>query len=99
QEAAYEAPGQYHFGESLVVAPVARPLDDDQMAGVSVWLPPGRWYDTAHGQAVRVRAAAGEWSERRYFLDEIPVFARAGAVLPASATPGGWAIPATSTWW
>lgn len=81
-DAAYEATGQYRLGDDLVVAPVVSPLESDQMAPVMVWLPPGRWYDTALGQMLNVRAAAGTWFDRRYLLSEVPVFAAAGAVVP-----------------
>lgn len=82
-DAAYEAPGQYHFGDHLVVAPVVTPVDEvDDMAGVRVWLPRGRWYDTALGQMIVVRSREGEWFDRRYFIDEIPVFAPGGTVVP-----------------
>lgn len=80
---AYRATGQYQFGDELVVAPVVEPIAHrDRMASARVWLPQGEWYDTAHGQALRVRNKDGEWFDRRYLLEEIPVFARAGAVLP-----------------
>ncbi|HNH39627.1 MAG TPA: DUF5110 domain-containing protein, partial [Microthrixaceae bacterium] len=46
------------------------------------WLPRGRWYDTALGETVTVRRADGEWFERRYLLQEVPVFATGGAVVP-----------------
>jgi len=81
-EHAYDAPGQYLFGDDLVVAPVVEPLGDDRMAPARVWLPRGEWYDTALGQRIVVRRASGDWVERRYLLDEVPVFAAAGAVLP-----------------
>lgn len=55
--AAYEASGQYHFGDAMVVAPVTSPNEDDAMAPVRVWLPRGEWYDLAHG--ARADADAG----------------------------------------
>ncbi len=78
---AYRAEGQYRFGDSLVVAPVVRPLEDDLMAPARVWLPKGRWYDTALGQSLNVRSARGRWFDRRYLLSEVPVFAADGAVI------------------
>ena len=81
RDAAYVADGQYLLGDDLVVAPVVTPLEDDRMAPVRVWLPRGRWYDTALGQTVTVRGREGEWFEHRYLLDEVPVFAAAGAVI------------------
>lgn len=80
-EAAYDAPGQYHLGDRMVVAPVVQPLDDDRMAGVRVWLPMGDWYDVAHGARVHVEDEGGAWLERRYLLSEVPVFVPAGTVL------------------
>lgn len=79
---AYAAKDQYYFGGDFIVAPVLTPVGEDTMAPVRVWLPKGRYYDTAHGALVNVRRSSGEWMERRYFLDEIPVFALAGTVIP-----------------
>ena len=81
-ESAYDAPGQYLLGERMVVAPVVSPLGDDSMAAVRVWLPHGEWYDVAHGARLRVEHAEGAWFERRYLLSEVPVFVRAGTVVP-----------------
>lgn len=75
--AAYEATGQYWFGGEMIVAPVTSPLSEDSMAAVDVWLPEGEWFDVAHG----ARLSAGH-HERRYLLNEIPVFVRAGAIIP-----------------
>ncbi|MFF5856753.1 glycoside hydrolase family 31 protein [Streptomyces sp. NPDC012751] len=69
------------LGDGLLVAPVLE-------AGTgrrAVLLPPGRWYDTAteevHEGPARVLVEAP--------LSRIPVFARAGAVLPVRAADGG----------
>jgi len=65
---------QYCFGSELLVAPVY----SGPSAQRSLYLPEGKWLDFwtgaayAGGQAIRVRAE----------LDQIPVFARAGAVIP-----------------
>lgn len=82
QDAAYRCPGQYRFGDEMVVAPVVGPLDDDSMAGVRVWLPEGQWFDVAHGQSVVAPGGDGAWFDRRYLLSEVPVFVRAGSVVP-----------------
>ncbi|MGB6057266.1 MAG: TIM-barrel domain-containing protein [Microthrixaceae bacterium] len=79
---AYGATDQYYFGGDFIVAPVLAPVEDDTMAPVRVWLPKGRYYDTAHGTLVNVRPSAGEWTERRYLLEEVPAFVVAGAVIP-----------------
>ncbi|MFF8019156.1 TIM-barrel domain-containing protein [Streptomyces sp. NPDC007929] len=69
------------LGDSLLVAPVLAPQTDRR----AVRLPWGRWYDTATGRAYdgpgRVLVDAP--------LARIPVFARAGAVLPVRGEDGG----------
>ena len=65
---------QYCLGSELLVAPVYWSPDRQRL----LYLPPGAWLDFwtgeryAGGQVIRVRAE----------LDQIPVFARAGAVIP-----------------
>lgn len=82
QADAYRAPGQYHLGADLIVAPAVSPRGDDAMAEVRTWLPPGEWYDTAHGARLVADGPRGRWVRRRYLLDEVPVYARAGSVIP-----------------
>lgn len=79
---AYEVSGQYHLGEGLIVSPVVGPRGDDAMAEVSTWLPPGDWYDVAHGRTLHDRTGVGRWVTSHYLLEEVPVFARAGTVVP-----------------
>lgn len=83
EPAAYEATGQYQFGDQMIVAPVVQPIDAlDQMAAGCTWLPRGEWYDTVLGRSIRVTSRRGRWLDERYLLDEIPVFVRAGAIVP-----------------
>lgn len=74
---AYETRSQYMFGDDMLVAPVTQPMTDG-VSTVSIWLPPGRWYDTNRGQVVD----GGRTITRDYRLDEVPVFIRAGAAIP-----------------
>jgi hypothetical protein len=84
-EAAYIFSGsQYLFGEALMVAPVTEPLDPlDTSAGESTartfWIPPGTWsfWNASHSFTGPLQLALDVFG-----LDEFPVFARAGAVLP-----------------
>lgn len=76
---AYAHETQYLFGDNLLVAPIVTPgQGSDYRASRMIWLPPGEWYHLLTderlqgGQTVTVNAA----------LDEIPVYARAGAPLP-----------------
>jgi len=66
---------EYLFGNDLLVAPIVKDYDE----GRSVYLPRGTWYDY--------------WTDRRYVgpvtvgvsapLDRMPLFVRAGAILPS----------------
>ncbi|MFC9691109.1 TIM-barrel domain-containing protein [Kribbella sp. NPDC056951] len=44
EEAAYSSPGQYLYGDSLLVAPITTP-NVGGVGSASVWVPPGTWTD------------------------------------------------------
>lgn len=77
QPQAYTSPSEYMFGEDMLVAPVTRP-GKDGVTSVSIWLPPGRWYDGNRGELLD----GGRTIIRDYLLDEVPLFVRAGAAIP-----------------
>ncbi len=73
---AWTKDSQYYFGDWLLVAPALSTQDTQ----VSVWLPEGTWYDffdpsVSHegGRTITVSAT----------LDQIPVFVKAGAIIPS----------------
>lgn len=79
--------GQYMFGPALMVCPVTKPMfygkDGEALTGedrtVSVYLPAGSdWYDL-HTQE---RYEGGQEIEVTAVLERIPVFVRAGSILP-----------------
>jgi len=78
---AYERGGQYMFGEDLLAAPVTRAGDSTgKCAAAEVWLPPGEWTDWFTG-----RTETGPKTLRRAVpLEEIPIFARSGAIIAAA---------------
>ena len=76
---AYQAPGQYYFGDELIAAPIASPVNASGLAAQKVWLPEGRWYDQATGHLL---SGGPVRLQRSYLLDEIPVFMRAGTPIP-----------------
>lgn len=81
---AFEALDQYAFGTELVVAPVVQPVERDSgVALTRVWLPPGTHYQFFTGE----RFEGGRWHEIRAGLADIPVFARAGAIVPLAPRP------------
>lgn len=76
---AYQSPDQYLFGDALLVAPVLAPADEKtEMASVQVWLPEGRWFDTARG----CFEDGGQVISRHYLVSEVPVFVHPGAIVP-----------------
>lgn len=84
-EAAYHCPDQYSFGSELLVAPFISPADPDtRQSRARVWLPPGDWFDFFRGDWY-----AGEgWTAVYGGLADIPVFAKAGAIVPLAVGDG-----------
>ncbi len=78
-EAAYNCPNQYYFGSELIAAPYTAPADPDtRLARQTIWLPAGDWFDFFSGQ----HHTGGRWQAFYGGLDEIPVLAKAGAIVP-----------------
>ena len=76
---ARQMPNQYMLGEHLLVAPITSPEDAaTKLARTTVWLPDGDWFDIFTGQ----RYEGGNVVPLYRQLGQIPVLARAGAVLP-----------------
>ncbi|HVP09650.1 MAG TPA: TIM-barrel domain-containing protein [Phycisphaerae bacterium] len=76
---AYEHGGEYLFGDQMLVAPVAEPMDNvSRCAQVKVWLPPGEWTNWFTGRTYK-----GPCDARLLVpLDEIPLFVRSGGIIP-----------------
>lgn len=70
--AAYAIDDEFLYGDSLLVAPV---LSGDKRA---LYLPKGRWTDWWTGETF----AGGKTIEYAAPLDRLPLFARAGAIVP-----------------
>ncbi|HVO34474.1 MAG TPA: TIM-barrel domain-containing protein [Gemmatimonadales bacterium] len=78
-EAAYAFPDEYGFGADLVVSPVVAPMDSaSALVSQRLWLPPGDWVEWSSG----ARLTGPRVLERSFALDELPVYVRAGAILP-----------------
>jgi Glycosyl hydrolases family 31/Domain of unknown function (DUF5110) len=75
-DGAYRYDRQYMLGDSLLVAPVGAPGDP---ARKTVWFPPGEWVDLFTGQRRRGPRAVS----LSVPLERMPVFARAGAMVPS----------------
>ena len=79
EDAAYAFPEQYMFGDDLLASPVVAPMSPDTLlAHKAVWLPEGEWFEWFTG----ARLAGNRVVERDFAIDEIPLFARAGAIIP-----------------
>lgn len=76
---AYQYSGEYMFGDSMLVAPITTPLSPlHQYAQKTVWLPEGEWVEWCTGNRFKGPAAF----QRNYALDEVPVFLKAGSIIP-----------------
>ncbi|HWC33337.1 MAG TPA: TIM-barrel domain-containing protein [Mycobacteriales bacterium] len=84
--AAYRHPAEYTVGDDVLVRPVTAAGNP---APARVWFPPGRWVDYFTGQTY----VGPSHRTLSVPLDRMPVFVRAGAVLPMQpdvphSTPG-----------
>ena len=85
-EVACSIKDQYLFGDSLMVCPVTKPMyygvNSAVLDGVAktrpVYLPEGLWYDFYTNKAFN----GGRWIEIEADISNIPVFVKAGAILP-----------------
>jgi alpha-glucosidase (family GH31 glycosyl hydrolase) len=82
---AYQCPQQYWFGSELIVAPFTHPIEADTgLARQIVWLPTGEWFNFFTGEPV-----PHGWRVLYGDLDETPVFARGGAIVPLAELVNG----------
>jgi hypothetical protein len=85
REAAYACPTTTTFGRELLTAPFTQPADPDtRLTRQVVWLPPGDWFDFFSGQWY----AGDGWHTLYGGLEDIPVLARAGAIVPLGPDQG-----------
>lgn len=75
---AYEQKDEYMFGDNMIVRPVTAPMKGAK-ATEAVWLPKGNdWYEVASGKLLK----GGQTVNNGFHLDEIPVYVKAGSVVP-----------------
>jgi hypothetical protein len=90
---AYRCRNQYTFGSELMAAPFTSPINPDtRLSRQTVWLPRADWFNFFDGE----HFPGGQWYSIYGQLDDIPVFARAGAIVPLAPKPpwGGVGNPA-----
>ena len=79
EPAAYMVKNQFMFGSELLVAPItSKRISGINRAKVTAWLPDGKWYDIYTG----LMYDGGRMIDLYRDLNSIPVFAKAGAILP-----------------
>jgi hypothetical protein len=84
-EQAYHVPQQYTFGSELIAAPFIAPAGADTVLSRQVvWLPEGEWFDFFSG----VYFPGDQWHAVYGGRADIPVFARAGAIVPLAPRTG-----------
>jgi len=77
-EEAYSFKTEYMFGDDMMIVPVTAPAVND-ISSVKVWLPKGSdWYEWSTGTLLK----GGQTVERKFLLNEYPVYVKAGAILP-----------------
>ncbi|RPE79682.1 alpha-glucosidase (family GH31 glycosyl hydrolase) [Vulcaniibacterium tengchongense] len=72
---------QFLLGRDLLVAPVYRSQAASRGWRRGIHLPPGRWFDYWDGRQITA-GAQGRDLDRQVDLKTLPVFVRAGAILP-----------------
>ena len=78
EEAAYQVPNEYIFGNQLLAAPVTTPrIPGINVSKTRVWLPKGMYFDIFTG----ARYQGGRMMDMYRTISSIPVLAKAGAIL------------------
>ena len=77
---AYDVPNQYWFGSELIVCPITEKRNANSNHGsANAWLPSGDWFDFQKGLHYY---SVGRKFKTYRTLEEMPVFAKAGAIVP-----------------
>ena len=80
---AYEVPDEFRFGTELLVAPIVSDNDESaQLGSTEAWLPQGEWYDFFDGRRYVSAGESGRRLEVWRAIDRMPVFAKAGGIVP-----------------
>ncbi|MCD4747165.1 MAG: glycoside hydrolase family 31 protein [Bacteroidales bacterium] len=79
EENAYKFPGQYMFGNALLIAPITGKIGKDSLyVEKEIWLPKGKWIEYCTGTIIE----GNKIIKRPYLLSEIPIFVKQGAIIP-----------------
>ncbi len=82
---AYRYRNEYYFGDDLLVSPITSKRDSDShLAKTTLWMPDGVWIDFFTG---RIYTGGRSLDVYRH-LGSMPVFARAGSIIPLARQNG-----------
>lgn len=74
---------QYMFGDDIMAVPVTKPSNaSDGLTVMSIWIPPGNWVGIDNGRVLRGNNDGSSSVTINVDLDDIPLFAKAGSVIP-----------------
>jgi len=68
---------QYLFGDSFLIAPVLRPLEETTQR--NIYLPAGTWIDYWTQECYQ---SNGQWIRQDVDLETMPIYVRAGSIIP-----------------
>ena len=97
KEESYHVPNQYFFGTELMVMPITSKTNHKyKTAKVEVWFPEGEWFDFFTDVQYSGDTKIGIFRP----LDTMPVFAKAGSIIPLDPTPAltGTELPKQIDW-
>jgi alpha-glucosidase (family GH31 glycosyl hydrolase) len=91
-EGAYNVPGEYGFGDSLIVGAITRKADEKlRLSSVNMLIPEGRYVDILNGRVYQ----GGRIRKLHRDITKIPVLMKAGTILPLApeSSKNGTDIP------
>jgi alpha-glucosidase (family GH31 glycosyl hydrolase) len=75
---AYHLGHQYYYGNNMIVSPITRSMHGRDSISQTIWLPDGIWYDYRNNNMLK----GDKDISQNYSLDEVPVFIKAGSIIP-----------------
>jgi hypothetical protein len=77
QSAAYTSPGEYLYGDDLLIAPITTASDASGNGSTTLWIPPGTWTDYFTGHSYTGPSTTTITDP----LSQMPVLLRAGGIM------------------
>jgi len=79
QPEAYTFTHEYFFGNDMIIAPITTAVDKNtKLATQKIWLPKGEWVEWMTGTTLQ----GNKVYERKFTESEIPVYVKAGSIIP-----------------